>query len=211
MWKKVIAIATGRPWRFQGNRTRNALRCAGANSGDVMTLALDSWRDFYVMVGTASGAIVGATFVVATLASGMEKRTLGMRGFITPTAVHLGSVVVVSALLCVPALSPLMLAIFLGAGAIAGAVYAIVVLTRLWPLTLGIDDWLFYGFLPLGCYGVLAAAAFFAFSLNAMCLDLLAGALIVLLMVGMRNAWDMATFMVMGGPSNSNNAPPPAA
>ena len=131
-----------------------------------MTLALESWRDFYVMIGTASGAIVGATFVVATLAGNMEKRVLGMRGFITPTAVHLGSVVVVSALLCVPALSAPMLAIFLGAGAIAGAIYGIVVLARIWPLTLGIDDWLFYGLLPVTCYAVLAAAAVCALDLR---------------------------------------------
>ncbi|MGD0867469.1 MAG: hypothetical protein ABSA49_18155, partial [Rhizomicrobium sp.] len=70
---------------------------------------LAEWRDFYVMVGTAAGVIVGATFIVASLAQGLEKRELGMRGFITPTAVHLGSVLLGSALLAVPTLTPLSL------------------------------------------------------------------------------------------------------
>ena len=55
---------------------------------------LIEWRDFYVMIGTASGAIVGAAFIVATLTARQKERTLGMKGFITPTAVHLGSVLV---------------------------------------------------------------------------------------------------------------------
>jgi len=58
------------------------------------SLPLHEWRDFYVMIGTASGAIVGAAFVVATLTSGIDKKAIGLRGFITPTAVHLGSVLV---------------------------------------------------------------------------------------------------------------------
>ena len=70
-------------------------------------LPLTEWRDFYVMIGTAAGVIVGATFIVATLAAQTEKRELGMRGFITPTAVHLGSVLVGSALLAVPTLTSL--------------------------------------------------------------------------------------------------------
>src|SRR5215469_4070024 len=59
-------------------------------------LPLSDWRDFYVTIGTASGAIVGASFIVATLASELKERTLGLRGFITPTAVYPGSVPVAS-------------------------------------------------------------------------------------------------------------------
>ena len=40
------------------------------------TLPLAEWRDFYVTIGTASGAIVGASFIVATLASELKERTV---------------------------------------------------------------------------------------------------------------------------------------
>ena len=65
----------------------------------MMTSPISEWRDFYEMIGTASGVIVGATFVVASLASGLKEGSLGMRGFISPTAVYLGSVLVSSAIL----------------------------------------------------------------------------------------------------------------
>jgi hypothetical protein len=172
-----------------------------------MTLALESWRDFYVMVGTASGAIVGATFVVATLAGNMERREFGMRGFISPTAVHLGSVLIVSALLCIPTLTAFGLAIILGVGALAGAIYAVIVMRRIGLHALGVDDRLFYAILPLLCYLGLGAAAWCAYaSDSAWCLDLLAGSLMVLLIAGMRNAWDMATFMVLAGPKKPENS-----
>ena len=79
-------------------------------------LPLSEWRDFYVTIGTASGAIVGASFIVATLASELKERTVGLRGFITPTAVYLGSVLVGSAILTVPTLTPVALAVLLGVG-----------------------------------------------------------------------------------------------
>ena len=122
-------------------------------------LPLAEWRDFYVMIGTAAGVIVGATFVVASLATGMEKREVGMRGFITPTAVHLGSVLVGSALLAVPTLTPLWLAIILGAGGIAGALYGILVAARIWKMNLDLSDTAFYIALPIIAYGAMIAAA----------------------------------------------------
>ena len=44
-------------------------------------LNLEPWHDFYVMLGGSAAALVGATFVVATLAGNMEKRTIGIKGF----------------------------------------------------------------------------------------------------------------------------------
>lgn len=160
------------------------------------TLPLAAWRDFYVMIGTASGVIVGATFIVATLASGLKERMLGLRGFITPTAVHLGSVLVGSAVLCVPSLTPLSLIALLGAGGFAGAVYAVVVAARIWPMNLDRSDRAFYAILPILAYGAMAIAAAMACSKGLPVLETLAASLVLLLIVGMRNSWDMATFMI---------------
>ncbi|HEX3672993.1 MAG TPA: hypothetical protein VHU87_01855 [Rhizomicrobium sp.] len=167
-----------------------------------MTLpALQEWRDFYVMVGTASGVIVGATFVVATLASGLvEKRALGMKGFITPTTVHLGSVLVGSAILTVPTLTALALSILLGAGALGGVIYGVIVYTRITRLNIDLIDRCWYGILPILAYGLLGVAAWLVFAAIGPGLELVATALVLLLIAGMRNAWDMATFMIMGGP-----------
>lgn len=160
-------------------------------------LPLSDWRDFYVMIGTASGAIVSATFIVATLAAGLESRALGMRGFITPTAVHLGSVLVGSAILTVPTLTPLFLALLLGAGGVAGVAYSIIASSRIWALKLDHDDRAFYCVLPVLAYGMLAVAAAMAFWAETGSLEILAASLIALLVIGIRNAWDMTSFIIM--------------
>jgi len=160
-------------------------------------LPLSDWRDFYVTIGTASGAIVGASFIVATLASELKERTLGLRGFITPTAVYLGSVLVGSAILTAPTLTPAALALLLGVGGTGGAVYAVIVATRVWKMNLDLADRAFYVVVPILAYTAIAVAAFLESWAVAWTFDTLAAALVVILIVGMRNAWDMATFMIM--------------
>jgi len=160
-------------------------------------LPLTEWRDFYVMIGTAAGVLVGATFIVATLASDMKDRgRLGMRGFITPTAVHLGSVLIGSAILAVPTLTLLSLAIVLGFGGLAGAAYSIVVASRIWHMKLDHDDRAFYVLLPILAYAAMAFAAATARAAPERTLEILAFSLIALLIIGMRNAWDMTNFMI---------------
>jgi hypothetical protein len=172
----------------------NAVAAGGRPSMTALPLA--DWRDFYVMIGTASGAIVGATFIVATLAAGLKERTLGLRGFITPNAVHLGSVLVGSAILSAPRLTPVALAILLGAGGLAGAAYGVVVATRIWSMKLDLADRACYVLLPILAYVAMAAAAMMESWAAERALQTLAVSLVTLLIVGMRNTWDMATFMI---------------
>ncbi len=163
--------------------------------------ALDRWRDFYVMIGTASGVIVGAAFVVASLATSMKEREMGMRGFITPTVVHLSSVLFGSAILAVPTLTPVALVLLLGAGGLGGMVYGVLIAARIWTMELDRIDRAFYGVAPVLAYGLLAVAALMACRPGWPVFETLAVALVALLIVGMRNAWDMATFMIMRNPA----------
>lgn len=161
-------------------------------------LPLADWHDFYVMVGTASGALVGASFIVATLAGSLkEKSATGLRGFITPTVVHLGSVLVASAILTAPTLAPLALAILLGIGGVTGIGYGAVVARRIWTLRLDAADRACYVIVPICAYATVAAAAIIVRWTVTPALDMVAGALVVILIVGMRNTWDMATFILL--------------
>ncbi len=159
-------------------------------------LPLAAWRDFYAMIGAAAGALMGATFIVATLAANAPNKTLGLKGFISPTAVHLGSVLVGCAILDVPTLTPMMLAALLGSGGVAGAIYSVIVATRIWHMKLDRDDRAFYAVIPVFIYLAMAFAATRALWSLTETLEILAAALVVLLIVGMRNAWDMTSFMV---------------
>jgi hypothetical protein len=59
-----------------------------------------------------------------------------------------------------------------------------------------IEDYLAYGMLPTIGYLALLAAAAMIWSGNEMAFDVLAGALLLLLLVNVRNAWDLTLSMI---------------
>ena len=67
--------------------------------------ALDGWGNFYVIVGSSAGALIGLQFVVMTLIAGLPiARGEAQAGdiFTTPTVVHFGVVLLLSAVVSVP-------------------------------------------------------------------------------------------------------------
>jgi hypothetical protein len=103
-------------------------------------------------------------------------------------------------------LSALFLALLLGIGGLAGLIYGIVVYFRVTTLKIDVIDRCWYGIFPVLMYGLLglSAALMFVKDISAG-LELIAAALVTLLIIGMRNAWDMATFMILGGPGAPGN------
>ena len=65
---------------------------------------LEGWTDFYLIVGTAAGALTGVMFIVITLrADGGRARSIEtFETFATPTIVELTTVLLISALATVP-------------------------------------------------------------------------------------------------------------
>jgi len=65
---------------------------------------LDAWNNFYVIVGTAAGALIGLQFVVVTLIADRPRLRVAEAGaaFATPTIIHLGTALLLSALLVAP-------------------------------------------------------------------------------------------------------------
>jgi hypothetical protein len=59
-----------------------------------------------------------------------------------------------------------------------------------------VQDHLAYGLLPLICYVALLAAAAMIYAHKESALDVLAGSLLVLMIVNIRNAWDLMLSMV---------------
>lgn len=80
-----------------------------------------------------------------------------------------------------------------------GVVYTIIVARRLRVQTLYrpvFEDWLFHGILPFGAYVMLALSAWVAHSDERPGMFLLGGAALMLLFIGIHNAWDAVTFHV---------------
>ena len=66
---------------------------------------LSGWQNFYVIVGSSAGALIGLQFVVMALIADLPRgpgAAQAGQAFATPTIVHFSSVLLLSAALCAP-------------------------------------------------------------------------------------------------------------
>ena len=160
---------------------------------------LQDWQSFYQVTGSASGAIIGLLFIVATLTSSTPESgvTQGVKLFTTPTVVHLALVLALSALALVPPHEAVLAKSAALACAGGGFTYATVVAVQLQRLpkhTHWSDVW-FYGAAPMAVYLGLVLAVVATCAGRAHAGLALALTLLVLLMLAIRNAWDLVTWL----------------
>jgi len=162
--------------------------------------ALHEWHEFYILVGTAGATLVALLFVAVSLGAGFltEDRAAATRAFFSPVVIHFGAILVISAIALVPSHRSSFFAALIGACALFGggvsAFTTVQLLRNRW--TDYLQDHLSYGMLPLAGYIALMAAAWMIFTRHEASLDVLAGALLVLLIINIRNAWDLTLSMV---------------
>jgi hypothetical protein len=165
--------------------------------------ALKEWHDFFLIMGTAAGGLIGAMFVVASIGTGYIKqaRALELRIFTTPTVMHLATVLFACALVFVPSLSRWGLGVLLGLGAIGGLAYAMRNSFHISRRDLDWSDRLWYAAVPVLAYvaGVGSASALVWDFPGA--IELLAVALALILASGIRNAWDLIIFFIAQPPT----------
>lgn len=160
---------------------------------------LAPWHDFFVLIGTAAATLIGAMFVVVSIGIGIlsRDRSVAIRVFLTTTVVHLSTVLFGCVLAMVPVLTPRAQAVIAGVAGLVGVGYSAHVI---WGFRQHrgtvLSDWFWYAVFPLAAYGVLAVAAGLGLYDTAEGLDVFAAVLTVLLIAGIRNAWDMLVFLV---------------
>src|SRR5258708_17543644 len=88
--------------------------------------AFHAWHDFYVLLGTGAATLIGAMFVVASIGSSFltEKNEPQIRAFMTPTVIHLSTVLLGCLLAMVPSLDWPAASVAFGIGSLAGLVYS---------------------------------------------------------------------------------------
>jgi hypothetical protein len=167
-----------------------------------MSLAdtLKEWHDFYVLVGTAGATLLALLFVAASLGAGFltRERQGGTHTFMSPVVVHFTTVFFLSAVALFPSHQAKFFAALIGATAVIGATISTYITVQVirTDMTNYIEDYLAYGILPcLGYLGLLAAAVSIYLD-KEFGLDALAGALLLLAIVNIRNAWDLTLTMV---------------
>lgn len=166
------------------------------------TNLLKEWTDFYVIVGSSSGALTGLQFVVIALISEMEGRRsmLEIRAFGTPTIVHFCMVLLVSGIISAPWQATSTAAWCLGVCAAAGVVYSLKVIRharRQSGYEPDREDWFWYTALPLAAYAALLVAAIAMTSHPGAGLFVLAAAALTLLFNDIHNAWDAVTYIAV--------------
>ena len=162
---------------------------------------LAAWDSFYVIVGSAAGALIGLQFVVMTLVAQRPVPHTAEAGatFATPTVIHLGTALLLSALLRVPWPSMIFAADLLEFIGLAGVAYAIVVTRRMRRQTVyqpEFEDWLFHALLPLAAYAMLTVSAVATLYHTREALFGIGAATLLLLFIGIHNAWDTTSYHV---------------
>lgn len=168
---------------------------------------LTEWGSFYVIVGTAAGALIGLQFVVVTLIAEKPelRRAEGGAAFATPNIVHFSTALLLSAILQIPWRSIAIAAVVWGVAGFSGIAYSVIVARRMSTLSMyrpELEDWLFYALIPLAGYAALASSAFAAPSHTRLALFVVGGATLVLLFVGIHNAWDSIAYHVFVSKQN---------
>lgn len=172
------------------------------------------WQNFYVIVGSSAGALIGLQFVVMALVADLP-RTPGQaqagHAFATPNIVHFGAVLFLAAALCAPWYGIGAAAVGWGLLGLGGVVYALIVARRLRAQTAYqpvFEDWLFHALLPCTSYATLAATACVARAHPRGALFGVAAAALLLLFIGIHNAWDAVTYHVFVARHKRQDAEP---
>ena len=160
---------------------------------------LEAWHDFFLLVGTAGATLLALLFVAVSLGAGFlsDRKTDATRAFFSPVVVHFSAVFFLSAIALVPGHRPGFFATVVILCALTGlgfALFATIQLLR-HDWTRYKEDHIAYGLLPTICYGGLLVAAAMIWMENEFAVDVVAGALLVLLLVNVRNAWDLTLSM----------------
>jgi|SRR5579875_227594 len=164
--------------------------------------AFAGWENFYVIVGSSAGALIGLQFVVITLIADMpiaEGGAQASSAFATPTIIHFGAVLLLSAILSAPWHGVASATALWGLLGLSGIIYEIIVARRMRVQTVyapEFEDWLFHALLPFIAYGTLAGSAYAARSYVREALFGVGAATLLLLFIGIHNAWDAVTYHV---------------
>jgi hypothetical protein len=167
-----------------------------------LTDALGRWHEFYALLGTASATMVGLLFVAATVGSGVftSTRRAALRVFLSASVVHFSGILAASLIVLAPLHSWLLFgALIVGCGIFGLGYYAMAWRETVRDdlhISIDLDDKIWYAALPIGGY-LFEAASGIALALQAEpgCV-LLAVSMMILLVVGIHNAWDITVWTI---------------
>jgi hypothetical protein len=160
------------------------------------------WANFYVIIGSSAAGLTGLMFVVVTLVTETRtrRRDAGIAAFSTPTIVHFCIALAVAAIVNAPWKVLWHAGLLIGLAGLGGLAYSVVVVRRMRGQTLYqpiLEDWLWHVVLPFVAYLALVVAALRLSGDPATMLFMVGAATVLLLFIGIHNAWDNVTYLIV--------------
>jgi hypothetical protein len=172
-------------------------------ASDPALIPLHEWESFYVIIGTSAAALTGLMFVVIAVVADAGPRAatpLGISAFITPTILHFCGALLISAILSAPWHEHIPIQLALGACGVIGFVYALMVLRdtrRVTIYSMVLEDWIWHVVLPLLAYCAIFGTAILFARYTVVGLFMAGGAATLLVFIGIHNAWDTVTHLIL--------------
>ena len=165
-----------------------------------VTNPISAWESYYVIVGSSGAALTGLQFVVIALTTELRRRRSisQFETFGTPTIVHFCAALLISAILSAPWRELWSAAFAIGITGALGLLYTAVVVRRVRRQTLYalvFEDWLFHTALPFLAYATVLSAGLTLVHHTEDALFGVGSASILLLFIGIHNAWDSVTYI----------------
>jgi hypothetical protein len=170
---------------------------------DTLSQPLHNWQNFYLLVGGAAATLVGLMFVAISLGTRLitERSLPALRLWVHPTLIHFIYVLVIATIIMVPTLTRIPLGILLVfAGLVSfGNALRMVPYMRKQQREQEADrsDWVWYLIVPSISYLLFVGTGIGLLLGDNRALNGLAFAIILLLVNGIRNAWDMVVWITI--------------
>jgi len=165
---------------------------------DPVSSPLSSWESFYVIVGSSGAALTGLQFVVIALIAELPRQSsTAIDAYGTPTVVHFGVALLVSAIISAPWPGLWAVGALLAITGACGVGYVGIVFRRARaqseyrPV---FEDWLWHTILPFIAYAGIAVAGVLL-TLHPAILFVVAAATLLMLYIGIHNAWDTVMYI----------------
>jgi hypothetical protein len=167
----------------------------------IESLPFAAWETYYVIIGSSAAALTGLNFVVIALSA--ESRVTAptdgsVRAFATPTTVHFGAVLLISAILSAPWPGTRLPRLLLDGCGVAGILYLLLTLRhaqRQSDYKPVLEDWIWHFILPFIAYGTLLVGGLQMRGHEVTALFMVASSALLMLFVGIHNAWDSVVWM----------------
>ena len=173
---------------------------------------LTHWGNFFVIVGTAAGTLIGLQFVVITLSAYIGRTgppSGAIRAYATPTIVHFSAVLLLAGVLGMPRHTTGSLAavlIIIALGGLGYVAWITLEARRQDSYSPVRSDWAWHTIMPMVAYAAILIAGSMASGSTAASLYVVGSSILLLLFIGIHNAWDGAVYMLQNASRSTSDS-----